>query len=50
VNGQPQPITGFKHYETPYCTVDFPVEEMNIQAESDSGGDYLLNLDFRREA
>jgi hypothetical protein len=45
VNGQPQPITGFKHYETPYCTVDFPVEEMNIQV-----GDYLLNLDFRREA
>jgi hypothetical protein len=44
VNGQPQPITGFKHYETPYCTVDFPVEEMNIRV-----GDYLLNLDFRRE-
>lgn len=44
VNGQPQPITGFKHYETPYCTVDFPVEEMNIQV-----GEYLLNLDFRRE-
>jgi hypothetical protein len=41
VNGQPQQITDVHHYDTPYCTADFPAEEMTIQA-----GEYLLNLDF----
>jgi hypothetical protein len=43
VDDAAQPITGFKHYETPYCTVDAPAREMDIQV-----GEYLLKLDFSR--
>ncbi len=41
VNGQEQPITGFKHYENPYCVADLPAEQMEIRL-----GEYLLRLDF----
>lgn len=30
-NGEEQPITGFKHYENPYCVADLPAEQMEIR-------------------
>ena len=30
VNGKEQPITGFKHYENPYCTTDWPASDVEI--------------------
>jgi hypothetical protein len=30
VNNQEQALTGFKHYESPYCVADFPAEQMDI--------------------
>jgi hypothetical protein len=30
VNQQEQPLSGFKHIESPYCVVDFPAEQMDI--------------------
>lgn len=41
VNGREQPITGFRHYENPYCVADLPVSQMEIRF-----GDWLLRLDF----
>ncbi|HNT74700.1 MAG TPA: hypothetical protein PKH77_06760 [Anaerolineae bacterium] len=41
LDGVPQPITGFKHYENPYCVVDFPVSRMEILVDG-----YVLALDF----
>ncbi|HEY63857.1 MAG TPA: hypothetical protein G4O02_04745 [Caldilineae bacterium] len=41
LNGKEQPITGFKHYENPYCEVDLPAEHMEIRFR-----DYLLRLHF----
>lgn len=36
VDGKEQPITGFKHYENPYCTVDWPASEMEIHFDDQS--------------
>lgn len=36
-----QPITGFKHYENPYCTADLPASDMEIRH-----GDQAMRLDF----
>jgi len=41
LNGQPQPISGFKHIENPYCTVDLPATTMEIY-----WGEYLLRLNL----
>lgn len=30
VNGQEQPLSGFRHVENPYCVADLPCEEMTI--------------------
>ncbi len=30
VNEQVQPLTGFKHFENPYCVVDLPAAQMDI--------------------
>jgi hypothetical protein len=32
-NGEEQPLAGFRHYESPYCVVDLPAAEMDIQWE-----------------
>lgn len=40
-NGGEQPITGFKHYENPYCVAELPAETMDIRF-----GDLLMRLDF----
>lgn len=31
VDGREQPLSGFPHYETPYCTVDWPSPRMEIR-------------------
>ena len=41
-NGEEQPITGFKHYENPYCISEFPASQMDIRY-----GDQLMRLDFQ---
>ncbi len=41
VNGKEQPITGFKHYESPYCTADWPASQMEICCRGHS-----VTLDF----
>ena len=41
VNGEEQPITGFKHYENPYCETDWPASQMDIALR-----DQVLRLDF----
>lgn len=40
-DGVEQPITGFKHYENPYCVEELPVEKMDI-----GFGEYLMRLEF----
>ncbi len=41
VNGIPQSISGFKHYENLYTTVDLPCKEMEIK-----NSEYMLRLKF----
>ncbi len=41
INNQDQMITGFKHYETPYCTAEFGASLMEIKQ-----GDWMLRLNL----
>jgi hypothetical protein len=41
VDGKEEPITGFKHYDGPYCEVDWPAEQMDIRL-----GEQVLRLEF----
>ncbi|MDI7274507.1 MAG: hypothetical protein QME94_00875 [Anaerolineae bacterium] len=41
IDGRAQPITGFRHYENPYCVADLPCSRMEIQL-----GEDLLRLSF----
>lgn len=41
VDEQEQPITGFRHYDSPYCTADWPAPNMEIHF-----GDQSLTLVF----
>jgi hypothetical protein len=41
LNGQEQPLKGFKHFENPYCTADLPATQMEILFNQ-----YLLRLNF----
>ncbi len=41
VNGAEEPITGFKHYENPYCEAELPATQMEIRF-----GDELMRLNF----
>jgi hypothetical protein len=41
LNGQEQPITGFKHYENPYCVADLAASKMEI-----AFGDQLMRLEL----
>jgi hypothetical protein len=41
LNGCEQQITGFKHYDSPYCVADLPAAEMQIQH-----GDDAMRLKF----
>jgi len=40
-DGAEVPLTGFKHYENPYCVAEFPASEMDIHV-----GDYVMRLAF----
>jgi hypothetical protein len=41
LDGKEQPITGFKHYENPFCVAELPAEEMVIRY-----GDTAMQLEF----
>jgi hypothetical protein len=41
VNGQEQPLAGFKHYDSPYCVAELGAAQMEI-----GFGDQLMRLDF----
>jgi hypothetical protein len=41
LNGQEQPITGFKHYENPYCVADLAAPQMEI-----AFGNRLMQLEL----
>jgi hypothetical protein len=40
-NGEEQPLTGFKHYDNPYCVADLPASQMEIRY-----GDLTMRLNF----
>jgi len=40
-NGVEEPITGFRHYDNPYCVVDMPAKQMDIQF-----GGTVMRLEF----
>jgi len=40
-DGEEQPLSGFKHYENPYCVAELPASEMDIRF-----GDYVMRLVF----
>ncbi len=42
VNGNEQPLSGFKHFDNPYTQADLPCQEMEVRTEH-----YLLRLDFQ---
>jgi hypothetical protein len=41
VNDSATPITGFKHYESPYCIADLPASQMELRF-----GDQMMRLNF----
>jgi hypothetical protein len=41
VDGEERPIKGYKHYESPYCEVDWPALQMDIRFD-----DQVLRLEF----
>jgi hypothetical protein len=41
VNGQEQPLSGYAHYDNPYCRAEWPASAIEIQY-----GDYMLRLHF----
>ena len=44
-NGESLALSGFKHFENPYTSVEFPCKQMEIKTD-----EYVLNLDFSSEA
>ena len=40
-NGKEEPITGFRHYDNPYCVADLPASGMEIRL-----GEQIMRLDF----
>jgi hypothetical protein len=43
-NGEAEPITGFQHYESPYCVANFPVKSMYI-----GYGEQAMRLKFEED-
>jgi hypothetical protein len=41
VDGEEQPLSGFKHYENPYCVAEVGASQMDIQ-----WGEYIVRLHF----
>jgi hypothetical protein len=40
-NGEVQPLTGFKHYDNPYCVADLPASHLEVRY-----GDLAMRLNF----
>lgn len=43
-NGEVQPLSGFKHYDNPYCTAELGAAELEVRY-----GELAMRLDFRAE-
>ena len=41
VNGEEQPLDGFKHYDGPFCTAEVGASQMDV-----NNGEYVMRLDF----
>jgi len=41
-NGEAVPLSGFKHYENPYCTADMPARDLEVRY-----GDTAMKLNFK---
>jgi hypothetical protein len=41
VNGEAQPLSGYKHYENPFCTAETAAEQVEIRT-----ADYVMRLNF----
>jgi hypothetical protein len=44
VNGEEQALSGFKHYENPYCVAELPASQIEIRTDN-----YLMKLTFDME-
>jgi hypothetical protein len=44
VDGEEQPLSGFKHYDNPYCTAEMGAPQMDVQF-----GEYIVRLHFEPE-
>jgi hypothetical protein len=44
VGDEEKPLAGYKHYDGPFCTVDLPASQMDIQY-----GEYIVRLHFERD-
>jgi hypothetical protein len=44
VNGKEQALSGFKHYENPYCVAELPASQIEIRTDH-----YLMKLTFDLE-
>ena len=41
MNGEERPLSGYKHYDSPYCVAEMGATKMDIQY-----GDYTMRLSF----
>jgi hypothetical protein len=41
VDGEEQPLAGFKHYDNPFCSAKLPTTEMEVRT-----ADFLMRLRF----
>jgi hypothetical protein len=41
VDGEEQPLSGYDHYDGPFCTAPLPAQQMDIRY-----GEYVLRLHF----
>jgi len=41
VDGQEQPLSGFRHYDSPYAQADYPASQLDVQY-----GDYTMRLEL----
>jgi hypothetical protein len=45
VDGEEQPLSGFKHYDNPYCVAEMGAPQMDVQF-----GEYIVRLHFEQES
>ena len=45
VNGEEQPLSGFLHYDGPFCVAELPAQQMDI-----GYGEYIVRLHFEPQS